>query len=98
DGREDIVPATAVEADDILFEGVKNLVHLERRGQCLDEHGRLDRAPLEAKLGLRESEDVVPQCRFVTALELWQIEIRTGAFGERCSRVAPKIDGKVEQR
>src|SRR6185436_14223090 len=96
-GREDVIPAAAVEADDILTKRVEDLVHLERRRQRLDQHGRLDRPALEPELGLGEGEDVVPQRSLLHALQLGEVEIRAGAFGERRASVVPEIDGEIEQ-
>ena len=69
---------------------VQDLVHLERGGDGLDQHRRLDRAARDAELLLREDEHVVPQPRLEMALELRQVEIGPGAAREqlpwRCGR------------
>ena len=80
DVGENIVPAAAVEADDIVAKRVEDLVHLERGGQRFDQHRRLDRAASRGRaVPRRISEDVAPQRGFVTALQLGQIEIGAGA-------------------
>ena len=60
DEREDIVPAAAVEADDMVAQLVEDLVHLERRRQRLDQHRRLERPMRDAEFVLRVGEHLVP--------------------------------------
>ena len=42
DIAEDVVPAAAVEGDDVILHLIEQLVHLEYRRQGFDEHGGLD--------------------------------------------------------
>ena len=44
DEGEDVVPAAAIEADDVIAQLIEDLVHLERGRQRLDQDRRLDRA------------------------------------------------------
>ena len=75
DRREDIIPAAAVQPDDILSQRVEDLVHLERRRDGLDQDRRLDRPALQPQPVLGQREDIAPQRRFLRALELGDVEI-----------------------
>ena len=79
DEAEDVVPAAAVQTGRVLAQLVEDLVHLERGGDRLDQHGRADRAAGEARALLRRDEDVVPQPCLEVALELRQVEVGAGA-------------------
>ena len=54
----------------MLAKLVEDLVHLECRGERLDQDRRFDRAARDAEELLRPDEDVVPESRFMMALEL----------------------------
>ena len=82
----------------MLAQLVQDLVHLERREDGLDQHGRLDRASRDAEPLLREQEDVVPQPRLEMALELRQVEIRPGAARDQLLGVVEDVQAEVEQR
>ena len=90
DGREDVVPAAAVEARGVVAQLPEDLVHLERGRERLDEAGRLDRATREAEPLLAGAEHLVPEPRLEVALELRAVEVRPAALREerapRCSR------------
>jgi hypothetical protein len=49
---------------------VKDLLHLERGQDRLDQHRRLDRAALDSHAVLGEVEDLVPQACLAMTLEL----------------------------
>ena len=66
---------------------VEDLVHLERRGERLDEHRRADGAVGEAEALLGEREDVVPEPGLAVVLELRQVEVRAAAAGDELVRV-----------
>src|SRR5690606_41914081 len=68
----------------------QDLVHLERRGDRLDQHGRADTAPRDAELFLRQQEHVVPQPRFEMALQFRQIEVRAATASQQLSCVDRK--------
>jgi hypothetical protein len=70
DETEDVVPAPAVETDRVIAQLVQDFVHLERRGQRLDQHGRADRPERKAERLLRVHEHLVPDSRLAMALEL----------------------------
>ena len=90
DRREDVVPAAGVQPGRVVAQLVQDRVHLERRGQGLDQDGRLDRAAVEAELVLGELEGVAPQPRLQMRLELGQVEARAArrarAARARCGR------------
>ncbi len=98
DEAEDVVPPAAVQARRVLAELVEDLVHLERRGERLDEHRRLDRPLRDPDRALRVQEHHVPQARLEVALELGQVEVRAGAALEELARVVEEIETEVDER
>src|SRR2546422_758613 len=98
DDAEHVVPAAGVESGAVIAELVEDLVHLEREGQHFDEHGRFDRSAIELELVLGPAEDLLPEPRLEVALELGQIEIRTGPTIEQTSRVVERVQAEVDDR
>jgi hypothetical protein len=82
----------------VVAQLVEDLVHLERRGQRLDQHRRLDGAArkVHARLGL--VEHVVPQARFQVALDLRKIEVRAAALRDELLGVVEEEKAEVEER
>ncbi len=82
---EDVVPTAGVETADVVPQLVEDLVHLERGGDGLDEHGRTDRPSVQPESVLGGAHDVVPQPSLVVALQLGQVEVgpRTRGTGSR---------------
>jgi hypothetical protein len=66
----------------VLAQLEQNLVHLERRGQRLDQNRRLDRAAGDPQCLLSEAEHVIPQAGLEVGFELRQIEVGTGACAQ----------------
>ena len=97
DQAEDVVPAPGVQRGDVVAKLVEDLVHLERREHGLDQHGRADRAAVEAELVLGEHEGPAPEPRLAVALELREIEVRPGAAVELLARVVEHAEAEVEQ-
>ncbi len=60
DEGEDVVPASAVQADDVVLQLIEDLVHLEGGRQGLDQHRRLDGPDRQAERLLGVDDDVVP--------------------------------------
>ncbi len=100
DDAEQVVPAAGVEAGGVIAQLVQDLVHLERRGDRLDQHRRPHRAVRDAEPLLGEGEDVVPQPRLEVALGLGRgrstgrcrgaaVRRRCGRSGGRSRRVRP---------
>ncbi|MBG9885500.1 hypothetical protein ABE10_02630, partial [Bacillus toyonensis] len=88
DDREDVVPASGVQARAVVAQLEQDLLHLERRGKGLDEHRRADRPVRDAEVLLAEGEDVVPQPRLLARLELGDVEVRAATgVDERLSVV-----------
>lgn len=48
DVGEDVIPTSAVESDNVVLEGMDDLVELEAGEQMLNEHGTLDGSTGEA--------------------------------------------------
>ena len=96
DAAEDVVPAAAVEADDVVAQLVEDLVHLERGPQRLDEDSGLDRLLRDLQLVLRVDEDLVPQPGLEVRLHLRQVEIRTRAALDQLLRVMEEVQREVD--
>ena len=98
DDAEQVVPPTRVESGDVVAQCVQDLLHLERRGDRLDEDRRADHpvGHLQGALGVRE--DVVPQLRLVVGLQLGQVEVRPAAAGEELAGVVEEVQPEVDQR
>jgi hypothetical protein len=74
DVAEDVVPAAAVEPHRVVAQLVQDLVHLERRRQRLDQHGRPDAATLDARRLLRPLEHAVPYPRLPATHVLYVLQ------------------------
>ena len=96
DVAEDIVPAAAIETDNVILQLVQDFVHLERGRQRFDEDGGLDRAVRNAEGLLRVDEDVVPEARFLVAFHLRQIEIGAGAGSDLLLRIVEEVEREIE--
>ena len=97
DRAEDVVPAARVEPGRVLAQRVEDLLHLERRGDRLDQHGRADRAARQADGCLSGDEDVVPELGLVPALELREVDVRAAAARHRRQPAPAQEDRDVEQ-
>src|SRR6185437_3922505 len=86
DVTENVIPAAAIQSDDMFAQLEKNFVHLERGGQGFDKHGRLDGAKRHANRFLGPDENIVPQPGFEMAFHFGQIEIGPGA-----ERLLPRV-------
>jgi hypothetical protein len=76
----------------------KDLLHLERGRQRLDQHRRPDRAVRDADVVLAEREDVVPQLRLLRRLDLRQVEVRADAVVDQALRVVEEVQAEVDER
>jgi hypothetical protein len=81
----------------VLAQLVEDLLHLERGGQRLDEHGRLDRPVVEAELLLGEGEHLGPQARLEVGLHLGQVEVRSRALLQQPPGVAQQVEPGVDE-
>ena len=97
DDAEDVVPASGVEPARVIAQLVKDLLHLERSQDRLDEDGGADRASRNAERILREVEDVIPEPRLEVAFELGQIEVGTAALAEKALRVVEEVQAEIEE-
>lgn len=77
---------------------VEDLLHLERRGDRLDEDGGPDRAARDAEQFLRRQEDVVPQPGLVAVLQLRQIEVRAVAGVDLPLGTVEEVQAEVDER
>ena len=60
----------------MLAQLIKDLLHLERRRDGLDEHGRAGGSHWNVQELLRAKENVIPQPRLKMVLQLGQVEVR----------------------
>ncbi len=88
DDAEDVVPATGIQPGGVIAQLVEDRVHLEGRGDRLDQDGRAERAPRDRERVLGEAEHVVPQGCLVGALELRQVHGRRDAAVDLLARAA----------
>ena len=70
---------SAVQPRGVLAELKQDLLHLERGGERLDQHGSADGSVLHADVRLREVEDIVPEPRFLVVLHFGEVEVRARA-------------------
>lgn len=96
DEAEDVVPATAVQPARMGPQLPQDLVHLERRGQRLDQDGRADAAGGDTAVRLAEVEDVGPQASFEVVLHLGEVEVRAAAVIEEVLGVVEEEEGEIE--
>jgi hypothetical protein len=82
----------------VLAQFVEDLLHLEGRGDGLDEHGGPDGARRQAEQFLRVAEYVVPQPRFEMALQLGQVEVRPATALQLRTRAVEQVEPEVHQR
>src|SRR5215212_6085694 len=97
DAGKNVIPAPAVEPGGMLAQLVKNLLHLERCRNRLDQNGGANRSLRNAKFILRELEGIIPNPRFQVALHLREVKIRTGAASEQLLRVVEKVETEIEE-
>src|SRR6185437_15068335 len=95
---EDVIPATAVEPDDVVTKLIEDLVHLEGRKNRFDQNRRLDRPVREAQNALGVSEDFAPKAGFQVVLELRKIKIRTGTARDELARIVKEIKAEIQKR
>ena len=79
DETEDVVPAAAILADDVILQFVENLVDLECSQNGLDQHRDLDLAGCDDAGLLRILEDIAPQTRLQVIFEFRQVKVWAGA-------------------
>ncbi len=98
DDAEQVVPPPGVQARSVGAQFVEDLVHLERGGDRLDEHGRANRTLRYGKRVLGGDEDVVPQPRLEVALHLRQVVVRARVATHQRLRVVEEVQPEVDQR
>src|SRR5260370_29367414 len=97
DDAEDVVPAPRVQTAGVVPQLVKDLLHLERSEDRLDEDGGADRPAWDAQRILREIEDVVPEARLQVAFELREVKVRSAALAQQALGVVKEVQAEVEQ-
>ena len=97
DDAEDVVPAAGIQPGGVIAQLVEDRVHLEGRGDRLDQDGRAERAARDRERVLGEAEHVVPQGCLVGALELGQVEGRRDAALDLLACAADRVQPEVEE-
>ena len=98
DKGEDIVPAPAIQTDNMVAQRMEDFVHLEGGRKRFDQHGRLDRAGWQAEQLLRGFENLVPECGFLIVLYFRQVEIWPAAFRQCTLGIVEDIEPKIDKR
>ena len=97
DVAEDIVPASAIEADDILPQLIENGLGVKGAGQRFDQHRRLDRAGRKPEPFLAEGEDVRPQPRLLMMLQFGEVEIGARPGVEQRLRIVKGMEAEIDE-
>ena len=97
DVAENIVPASAVQADNMVAQGVQNFIHLEHGRQRFNQQGGLDGTARQVETIFRVAEHFAPPGRFLPGLRFWQIEIRAAAFCQQILVVMEEIKREIKQ-
>lgn len=74
----------------MLLQFVENFIHFEGGQDRFDQNGGADAAPWHSQGVLCEEKDVVPETRLDVTLQLWQIEVRSGAAAQGLVPVVKK--------
>ncbi len=98
DDAEEVVPPACVEAGAVFPERVEDLLHLEGRGDGLDQDGGADGAARDAEEFLGEDEDVVPQACLAGVLQLGEVEVRAISGVDLPLRAVEEVQAEVHQR
>ena len=98
DDREDVVPAAGVQPGGVVAQLVEDLLHLERGGDGLDQHGGADGALRDAQGVLGHHEDAVPQPCLEVVLGLGEVEVWSAAATQQLLRVVEEVEAEVHQR
>src|ERR1700730_2696152 len=96
DEAENVIPAAAVEPGRVIAQLIQDLVHFERGENRFNEHSGADGAARHAQSILSEVEDIVPEPGFQMALQLRQVEVRTGTVLDGLFCVMKKEQSEVE--
>ena len=94
----DVIPAARVEADEAKPQGCANLHQLKRSFNLLDQDVGLDGAVLQSQAGFDAGQDVVPQRRFLSGLDLRQVEDQAGTLIRKGLVVARDVERGVNDR
>ena len=75
---------------------IENLIHLKGGCNGFNQHGRLDGAACEPKLGLGHRHDVIPQPGLLVTLNFWEIEIGARTLRQKCTSVVIQVEGHIK--
>src|SRR5216684_137372 len=97
DEAENVIPASAVEPGGVLAQFVQDFVHLKRRKNRFDQHRGANGPARNSHIVLGEIKDVVPQTRFLMALQLRQVKVGPGSARDQVFGVVEEKQSKIEQ-
>ena len=97
DIAKNVIPTAAVEANNMVAQGMENFVHLEHGRQRFNQQSRFDGAARQIKAVLCIAEHFTPPGCFLPGLRFWQIEIRAAAFCQQRFVVVEEVESKIEQ-
>mmetsp|Transcript_86378 Transcript_86378/g.241733 ORF Transcript_86378/g.241733 Transcript_86378/m.241733 type:complete len:202 (-) Transcript_86378:546-1151(-) len=98
DEREQIVPATTVQAERMVSKFIQNFFHLEGCCDCLQQDSGANGSNRNAQILLGHDENIVPQACLQVVFYFRQIEVRTGSLRGQCMNIVEKVKRKVEDR
>ena len=97
DVAEDVIPAAAVQAHNMVTQRMEDLMHLEYGWQGFNQQRGLNGAARQAEAVFCVAEDFTPPRRFLPGLGFRQIEIGAAAFRQQVLMVVEEVQRKVEQ-
>ena len=97
DDAEQVVPAPGVQPGGVVAQLVEDLVHLEGRGDRLDQHRRPHRPVRHPQRRLGVAEDLVPEPRLEVGLHLGQVVVRPAAAGQQLAGVVEEVQAEVDE-
>ncbi len=81
----------------MVLQLIQNLLHLESRWKCLNEHSCTDTSLLDTELASRKAERVVPKSRFEVVFHLREVEVRARTPVDELAGVVEEVETEVEK-
>ena len=97
DVAEDVIPAAAVQAHNMVTQRMEDLMHLEYGRQGFNQQRGFNGAARQAEAVFCVAENFTPPRRFLPGLGFRQIEIGAAAFRQQVFMVVEEVQRKVEQ-
>src|SRR5688572_1512433 len=97
DEAEDVIPAAAVETDDVIPELPEDLVHLEGRENGFDQCRSLDRLRRKAEYLFGVAEHVRPEAGLQVTLGFRKVEVRAASALLESGVVVKQVETEVDE-